>query len=147
MAGHPSFFPPLPGVTNTADQHRHRRTVTDTATIPRAPAGLKAAGKAVWKAIVAVYSFEDAPEKLIILESAARVGDVAARLQAIVDNADDLRTLGSQRQLVQIPEVAELRQYRALLATLLRAVNCPGDDDVLTRSELGKLGAAARWSR
>ncbi len=120
--------------------------MTETATIPRAPAGLKAAGKAIWREIHAVYEFEDAPEKLIILESACRVADVAARLQKIVDDADDLRVRGSQGQPVQAPEVAELRQYRALLASLLKAVSLPGDDEVLTRSELGRMGAQARWS-
>ncbi|HEX3732241.1 MAG TPA: hypothetical protein VHU91_04880 [Mycobacteriales bacterium] len=61
-----------------------------------------------------------------------------------MDAAYDLRVLGSQGQPVARPELGELRQYRALLASLLKAVNCPDDEDVLTRSELGKPGAKAR---
>ncbi|MGV0906979.1 hypothetical protein [Mycobacterium novum] len=45
-----------------------------------------------------------------------------------------------------MPELQELRQYRALLVQLLKALGCPDDEDTLTRSELGKLGAAARWN-
>lgn len=120
--------------------------MTDDPVIPRSPSGLKAAGKALWRAIHLAYDFEDAPEKLVILEQAARTADVTARLQAVVDKAYDLRVLGSQGQPVAMPEVSELRQYRALLASLLKAVNCPEDEDVLTRSELGKMGAKARWS-
>ena len=48
------------------------------------------------------------------------------------------------------PEVGELRQYRALLTSLLKALTLPDDEaDVgtgkMTRSQLGRLGAQARW--
>ena len=60
-----------------------------------------------------------------------------------------LRTSGSvapRGQPVSMPEVAELRQYRALFVTLLKALTLPGgDEDGLTRSQLGKLGVAGRW--
>jgi hypothetical protein len=85
------------------------------------------------------------PEKRIILDDACRTADVVKRLQDIVDAADDLRVRGSQGQPVAMPEVAELRHYRALLTTLLRALTLPDEDDGLTRSQIGKLGAQARW--
>jgi hypothetical protein len=113
--------------------------------IPKTPRGLQAQGRLVWHELHAVYDFEDCPEKRIILEEACRTADVVKRLQDIVDAADDLRVRGSQGQPVAMPEVAELRQYRALLTSLLRALTLPDDDDGLTRSQLGKLGAAARW--
>jgi hypothetical protein len=121
--------------------------MSETPPTPRAPAGLKADGRALWKAIHAVYDFEEAPERLVVLAEACRTADVVRRLQTIVDNADDLRVRGSQGQPVAIPELAELRQYKALLASLLKAVNLPGEEDVLTRSDLGKIGARARWAR
>jgi len=120
--------------------------MSETPLIPKAPPGLKANGKAIWRALHAAYDFEDCPEKLVILSEACRTADVVRRLQAIVDCADDIRVRGSQGQPVAMPELCELRQYRALLASLLKAINCPDDNDVLTRSELGKLGAKARWS-
>jgi hypothetical protein len=116
------------------------------APIPKCPPGFKAAGRRLWKAIHAAYDFEDAPEKLVILEHACRTADLVERLQKAVDETDDLRVRGSQGQPVAMPEVGELRMYRALLTSLLKAVNCPEDEaDQLTRSELGKLGAKARW--
>jgi hypothetical protein len=113
--------------------------------IPKAPIGLKPRGKQLWRALHTTYDFEDCPEKVILLEETCRTADVVSRLQAIVDSAEDLRVRGSQGQPVAMPEVAELRQYRALLASLLRAMTLPDDEDVLTKSELGRLGAAGRW--
>jgi hypothetical protein len=72
------------------------------------------------------------------------------RLQQIVDGAEDLRVRGSQGQPVPLPEIPELRQHRAQLMSLIKALGCPddeSDDGILTRSQIGKLGAAARWSR
>lgn len=119
--------------------------MTDSPTIPKAPVGLQNRGRHIWRALHTVYDFDDCPEKRVLLEEACRTADVVTRLQAIVDTAADLRVRGSQGQPVAMPEVGELRQYRALLTTLLKALTLPGDDDVLTRSELGRLGAQARW--
>lgn len=92
------------------------------------------------------YNFDPAPEKRLIAEEACRTADVVDRLHAIVDAAEDMRVRGSQGQPVSMPEVAELRQYRALFVTLLKALTLPDDEGGgLTRSQLGKLGAEARW--
>ncbi|WP_236724597.1 hypothetical protein [Mycobacterium avium] len=119
--------------------------------IPKAPAGLKAKGRQLWRELHRVYSFDDCPEKLVVLENACRTADVVARLQAVVDEAEDLRVRGSQGQPVAAPEVGELRQYRALLSSLLKALTLPDEKETaggtgkLTRSQLGRLGAQARW--
>lgn len=119
--------------------------------IPRAPRGLKAEGRKLWNRIHEAYSFDEAPERLVILEQACRTADVVARLQEIVDEATDLRVRGSQGQPVSIPEVSELRQYRGLLTASLKALALPDEDDGqgtagnLTRSQIGRLGAKARW--
>ncbi|BBX69416.1 hypothetical protein [Mycolicibacterium psychrotolerans] len=114
-------------------------------TVPKAPTGLKARGRQLWREIQAVYSFDDAPEKQILLEEACRTSDVIKRLQDTVDAAADLRVRGSQGQPVAMPEVAELRQFRALLTQLLKSLTLPDDEDAWTRSQLGKAGARARW--
>ncbi len=116
------------------------------APIPRAPRGLKARGREVWRELHRTYVFDECPEKLILAEEAARTADVVARLQKLVDESADLRVRGSQGQPVAAPEVAELRQYRALLASLMKALSLPDEEsDGLTRSQLGKIGARARW--
>lgn len=119
--------------------------MADKPAIPRAPKGLLERGRQLWKELNAVYDFADAPEKTAILEEACRTADVVKRLQTIVDAADEIRVRGSQGQPVSMPELQELRQYRALMVQLLKALGCPDDEDTLTRSELGKLGAAGRW--
>lgn len=121
--------------------------MADKPPIPRAPKGLLARGRQLWKELHEVYDFADAPEKRAILEEACRTADVAKRLQAVVDAADELRVRGSQGQPVAMPELQELRQYRAQMAQLFKALSCPDDEDTLTRSELGKLGAAGRWDK
>ncbi|ORB11659.1 hypothetical protein BST37_18680 [Mycobacterium noviomagense] len=118
--------------------------------MPKAPKGLKTRGRQLWRELHTTYDFTDCPEKLIILEQAARTADVVARLQSIVDAADDLRVKGSQGQPVAAPEVAELRQYRALLTSLLKSLTLPDEEETagsgkMTRSQLGRLGAQARW--
>jgi hypothetical protein len=115
--------------------------------IPKPPTGLKPRGRRVWRELHAVYDFTDAPEKGILLEEAARTADVVVRLQNLVDEAGHLRVSGSNGQPVAMPELAELRQYRALLASLLKSLTLPDDEESWTRSQLGKAGAAARWNR
>lgn len=118
--------------------------MTET-TIPRAPTGLKTRGRQLWREVQAVYDFADCPEREILLEEACRTADVIRRLQDTVDSAADLRVRGSQGQPVQMPELTELRQYRALLTTLLKSLSLPDDDEGFTRSQLGRAGANARW--
>ncbi len=65
--------------------------------IPKAPSGLQARGRQLWRELHAEYDFEGAPEKLILVEEACRTADVAARLQAVVDAAEDLRVRGFWR--------------------------------------------------
>ena len=134
---------------------RHMYDEEDKAPPPPTPEGLKAAGTRFWDEIFATYSFPGSPEMVMLAEEAARTADVVARLQAIVDNADTLRTRGSRGQDVAIPELDALRQYRAQFAALVKQLDLPApiDDDEddtgnvvpLTRSQVGLLGAQARW--
>ena len=116
------------------------------------PVGLRDAGRTLWLRLHEQYDFTTAPERLTLLEQACRTADVVGRLQDTVDQAAEWRTRGSQGQVVSIPELNELRQHRAQLATLIRALGLPDEEETtsggyLTRSELGKRGAAARWGK
>ena len=116
--------------------------------IPPPPAGLKAAGLEVWS-LCETYDFGEAAEKLLLLAQAARTADVIDRLQRIVDESDDLRTLGSAKNIVGIPELGALVSYRSQFAALVKALGCPDDEDgvngKLTRSQAGRVAARARW--
>ena len=111
------------------------------------PVGLREKGLALWQRLTAEYDFGAAPEKLLILEEAARTADMVDRLQRVVDDSD-LRVRGSQGQPVSAPEVQELRQYRAQFAALLDKLRLPEDDTegALTRSQLGRHAASTRWA-
>ncbi len=112
------------------------------------PEGLKDKGIELWRQLNAEYDFSAAPEKLLILEEAARTADMVARLQRIVDDADDLRVRGSQGQPVALPEIAEARQHRAQLAALLDKLRLPEEDadGAMTRSQLARHAARTRWA-
>lgn len=123
--------------------------------VPPPPEGLKAAGLRFWTDIFSTYSFDGSPEVVMIAEDCARTADVVARLQSEVDNATSLRTRGSKGQDVAIPELDALRAYRAQFVALIKQLDLPApiddDDDEpertgpLTRSEVGRMGANARW--
>jgi hypothetical protein len=116
------------------------------------PAGIKTKrGLEIWH-LSEVYDFSEAPEKLLILEEAARTADIIDRLQKIVDDAKDLRVRGSAGQPVGIPELDSLRQYRGQLQVLLRGLQLPdesedsaGNGGPMSRTQVARLAARARW--
>jgi hypothetical protein len=112
------------------------------------PEGLRDKGSELWCRLTAEYDFGAAPEKLLLLEEAARTADMVARLQTIVDEAQELRVRGSQGQPVAMPEVQELRQYRAQLTALVKALALPEEESegAMTRSQLARHAARARWA-
>jgi hypothetical protein len=115
---------------------------------PAVPVGLREKGTDLWVRITDQYDFSAAPEKLLLLEEAARAADMVARLQSIVDGLDDWRVRGSQGQPVQAPEVSSLLSWRAQFASLIEKLRLPDEDDgsgSLTRSQIGRRAAQARW--
>lgn len=104
--------------------------MTDPHKPPRAPNGLKRRGKAMWHELHALFDFSADPHRAAIIEDACRTADMIDRLQAAVEGADDLRVKGSYGQPVAMPELAELRQYRALLASLLKALALPDTEEL-----------------
>lgn len=124
--------------------------------LPEPPAGLREAGTRFWNEIHTEYEFLGSPEVILLVEEAARTADLVARLQAIVDKADTLRTRGSRGQDVAIPELDALRAYRAQFAALIKQLDLPGPDEdaddtggdgPMSRSEAGRKAASSRWSR
>jgi hypothetical protein len=121
----------------------------------RAPKGLKTAGRRLWSQIAAEFDLEETPEVALVLEQACRTLDLVERLQAVVDNAPSLQVTGSRGQPAPLPELTELRQYRAQLASLVKQLDLEDEPDEIvirderpmTRSEAGKVAAMARWNR
>jgi hypothetical protein len=97
---------------------------------PRAPRGIGPRGSALWRELHDQFDFTADPHRLVLAEDACRTVDLIDRLQAVVDDAADLRVRGSQGQWVGMPELAELRQYRSLLASLLKALALPDTEEL-----------------
>lgn len=96
---------------------------------PRAPKGLDTRGKRLWTEIHAVFDLSQDPHRAVLLEDACRTADLIDRLQAEVDS-QDLRVRGSQGQPVAAPELAEIRQHRGTLATLLGKLALPDTEEM-----------------
>lgn len=124
--------------------------MSDTA--PRAPRGLKATGRTLWKDITGQWDLR--PDELRILADACREADTIERLEKGLEEAP-LTTFGSQGQEVIHPLFSEIRQHRATLAALLRQLKLSeaddeadeGTDGPMSRQAAARKAARARWSR
>lgn len=105
----------------------------------KVPAGLGAAGTALWRSVSPGIDFE--PYELAHLEAACRLQDRAAELDALVAT-DGLMIGGSKGQRVLHPAVAEARAARAEIARLLARIEWPDDD--ARASQAGRRLRAAR---
>lgn len=101
----------------------------DDQAVPRAPKGLGRRGRALWRDLHQTFDFSADPHRQVLIEDAARTADLIDRLQEAAD-ANDLRVRGSQGQPTAAPELGELRQYRALLATLLTKLSLPDTEEM-----------------
>lgn len=119
-----------------------------------APKGLDTQGRKLWEAIAKSYDLR--PDELSILEDACRERDLVALMEAALsadlrralDHSEGLRTKGSQGQDVINPLVSELRQHRALLATLLGKLRLPDEGDgAVDMSSAARAAANARWGK
>ena len=120
------------------------------------PKPLGPAGRAIVAQLESEYDFSTAPEKQALLEQIGKVADMIQRLSDVVDNSESLRCPGTTgRGAVPIPELVELRYHRTQYAALFKALALPVDDEdeivgdtsgrVLSRSEVARMGARARW--
>lgn len=90
--------------------------------IPSPPTGMGAAGRRLWRAVLA--DFELAEHERSLLDQACRVADVCGQLQAKVD-ADGPLMLSRLGEMRAHPALVELRQQRQLLARLIVALRVP----------------------
>ncbi len=116
--------------------------------LPRAPAGLKARGRALWRSIVAGY--ELSAVELMILESACRQLDAIHELDQVVAAATSIEVEGSKGQLTLHPAIAEARQARLALSRLIAGLDLDDAGAAQTagaiRSQAGRRLARMRWS-
>jgi hypothetical protein len=110
-----------------------------------APKGIHAAGKALWDTVTSGYALR--ADEFTVLEDACRTSDMIATLEAGFDAEPDLMVRGSQGQKVINPIIAELRQYRAARAALLRQLKLPDESSSPeARSTQARAAANARWA-
>lgn len=115
----------------------------------KAPTHLGAQGRKLWHGIAGKYDLR--PDEIRILSDVCREADLIERLEVLL-RSSDLMVRGSQGQLVASPLVSELRQHRATLTTMLRALSLPDTESGAQRraqetSEQARKAIKARWDR
>jgi hypothetical protein len=108
----------------------------------RAPAGLGAAGRRLWRDVLAVY--ELAPGEMEMLRQAARVADVITRLDAELAQAPGLTTVGSTGQPRSHPLLDSLAAQRRVLAECIRSMALPFPDEERGRRRVPAAAESAR---
>ena len=116
---------------------------------PAAPKGLAVGGRALWRGVVKTGTLR--ADHLRILEDACFECDLIDELRAGL-KGEPQTVRGSQGQEVAHPLIAELRQHRATLSTLLRALRLADTDtsavDASRAATVSAIGLArARWDR
>ena len=108
---------------------------------PPTPDGLGDPGRDLWHTMIGdlVPGWELDARELRVLAEACRTADLIANLDAAIE-ADGVTAIGSRRQTVVNPAVAEVRQQRAALASLLGKL----DIDPPSASGAGSTAASAR---
>ena len=104
--------------------------------LPRAPAGTRGPGRALWTSVVAAFVLDE-PE-LVLLREAVRTVDLLDLLDAEVREHGPM-VAAAQGQKVN-PAAVEARAQRIALARLLAALRLPLGDD-------GDVAAGARPQR
>jgi hypothetical protein len=114
----------------------------------RTPPTLGSVGGALWRELMAKYQFR--PDEARVLFDACAEADLIDTLQA-AQNDQPLTVRGSMGQQVINPLVSELRQHRATLASLLRHLKLPDENNVSgsvpgsLRSTQARAAAQKRW--
>jgi len=124
--------------------------MTEKRTVARCPAGLKAPGKALWKAlqgdVTDGFAFDS--RELHLLNEACLVADHLAGLEAVL-RRDGLTSTGSAGQLTAHPALVESRQQRLVLVRLLGSLEFgdaeAGEESLGSRR--ARRAAQARWTR
>jgi hypothetical protein len=109
-----------------------------------APVGLSKRARAMWTATTTRYELRD--DELRILEDACREVGLIDQMESALGSAD-LMSIGSMGQPVVNPLLAEVRQHRNVLASLLRHLKLPddsGEGAVNQQRQAGQASWAAR---
>ena len=110
---------------------------------PKAPDGLRKAGRHVWRHILGEFDLD--ARELLVLEQAARQADAVAALEAEIDESG-LVSRGSRGQPRLSGSVTELRQARLALSKLLSELALPVDDGETAAGRHARKAAEARWN-
>lgn len=111
------------------------------------------AGRKLWNSIAKDYDLR--PDEYRVLEDACFEADLIEDLAA-AQREQPVMITGSMGQQVLNPLIAEIRQHRSTLSTLLVKLKLPDDPDASTgegqpvgddRSTKARAAANARWSR
>lgn len=112
----------------------------------RAPQGLGAAGRRLWRLVLRDYDLTVA--ELELLGQACRTADLIARLDALLA-ADDLVVAGSRGQPAVNPLAGQVAVQRRVLDALLRSLALPFPDEHegSRRSPAAVAAAQQRWRK
>jgi hypothetical protein len=112
---------------------------------PEPPGGLKDAGAALWRDVLAKYGLSAA--ELRLLEAAARLVDEISELQVSLDEHGPI-IKGSRGTLIAHPALRELRDHRALFARTVKQLALPAEDaqPESWTTKRARDAANARWA-
>jgi len=84
----------------------------------------------------------------MVIEEACYLADEIKRQRDLIRKAgSNTRVVGYNGQPVTMPEVADMQRNQSTLLSMLKTIRIEDPDGKLTRSELGRMGADARWSK
>lgn len=117
---------------------------------PKMPTQLGPDGSQLWSSVIDLHD-DLGPDTLRLLTDACREADLVKRLEDAQRDAP-LTVRGSQGQEVASPLISEVRQHRAVLAGLLKALRLPQTAGDARRaeqetSEKNRAAARARWDK
>lgn len=90
--------------------------------VERAPKGLKASGRALWRAVLADFELNESERRMLI--EAARTADQLDELSQVIADEGVLGSDGRPH-----PAMVEARLQRLSLARLLASLRIPDEDD------------------
>lgn len=99
--------------------------------LPRPPAGTKAPGKRLWKAVLEEFELDE--HELAMLREAVRTVDMLEDLAGIVKKEGAMVDTPQGRKIH--PALVETRQLRIALARLLAALRLPAGDEEENRPQ------------
>jgi hypothetical protein len=112
----------------------------------RAPVGLSAAGRRLWRDTLATYELDPAEQQLLL--AACRSMTELERVEEALSGAD-LMVTGSTGQPVPNPLLGEARSHRKTVESLFRSMALPveGETTGRGRSPAARDAARFRWRR